>query len=196
MPSYPAYDPNGNNTDNDEVLINDMGDIMEDSVNDKLHGGHHKVFTRFGQQHTHNEELCVGSCGVILGHATFYGAEGPNSVQVSDSSLTSQSSIETFPFHIFWKGLFPTEVSLPAICWYDNNCKVAAMLAADGETYFDHVALPIDMFHFKSKHRQTDAFCGWCCNLAHWIELTDEHMGQWIFNSSAAEQVNLSFGGF
>lgn len=38
---------------------------------------------RFGRRRTHNEELCVASCGVILGRATFYGSEAPNGVRVS-----------------------------------------------------------------------------------------------------------------
>ena len=80
--------------------------------------------------------------------------------------------------------------------WYDNNCRVAAMLAADGNTYFKNVTLPVDMFHFKSKHKQTDDFCGRFCNPAHWVKLIDDQTDQWIFNSSAAEQVNLWFGGF
>jgi hypothetical protein len=37
---------------------------------------------QFGRKRTHNEELCVASCGVILGRATFYGSEAPNGVRV------------------------------------------------------------------------------------------------------------------
>lgn len=37
----------------------------------------------FGRKQTHNEELCVASCGVILGRATFYDSEAPNGVRVS-----------------------------------------------------------------------------------------------------------------
>jgi hypothetical protein len=36
----------------------------------------------FGRRRTHNEELCVASCGVILGRATCYGSEAPNGVRV------------------------------------------------------------------------------------------------------------------
>ena len=68
----------------DEVLVSAEGAMVED-CGDKDGGGHRKVFARFGRRRTHNEELCVASCGVILGHATFYGAEGPNSVRVSGS---------------------------------------------------------------------------------------------------------------
>jgi CxC6 like cysteine cluster associated with KDZ transposases len=49
--------------------------------------GNRKVRARFGRKRTHNEELCVLSCGVIIGRATFYGSEGPNSVRVSPLSI-------------------------------------------------------------------------------------------------------------
>ncbi|PVF92368.1 hypothetical protein CPB86DRAFT_186509 [Serendipita vermifera] len=36
-----------------------------------------KVKAFFGRRRTHNEELAVMSCGVIIGRATFYGSEAP-----------------------------------------------------------------------------------------------------------------------
>jgi CxC6 like cysteine cluster associated with KDZ transposases len=45
--------------------------------------GNRRLKARFGRRRTHNEELCVTSCGVILGRATFYGSEAPNGVRVS-----------------------------------------------------------------------------------------------------------------
>jgi hypothetical protein len=36
----------------------------------------------FGRRRTHNEELAVMSCGVIIGRATFYGSEAANGVLV------------------------------------------------------------------------------------------------------------------
>jgi hypothetical protein len=80
--------------------------------------------------------------------------------------------------------------------WHDNNCSLAAMLAGSGNTYFDQVALLVDVFHFKSKHKVTNVFYGQFCNPAWWPELMDEKTGKWVFNSSVAEQVNLWFGGF
>ncbi|KAF8576463.1 hypothetical protein K439DRAFT_1664598 [Ramaria rubella] len=125
-----------------------------------------------------HRRLCVASCGVILGRATFYGAEGLHSVRV------------------FWKLVFPNRRCLPSIMWFDNNCGMAAMLQASGDTYFDEVALPVDVFHFKSKHKQSDGYCGWNCNPAHWPELMDKTTGKWLFNSSAAKQANHWLGGF
>jgi hypothetical protein len=55
--------------------------------------------------------------------------------------------------------------------------------------------MPVDVFHFKSKHKETDDFCWKHCNPAQWTELADAN-GKWVFNSSAAEQVNAWIGGY
>lgn len=74
-----------------------------------------------------------------------------------------------------------------------------AMLKNDTDerlkTYFRDVALPVDVFHFKSKHKESDVECGQNCNPYLWPELRTED-GRWRFNSSAAEQANLWYGGF
>lgn len=58
-------------------------EVDEQGVCDgKKKSGNKKVTARFGWRWTHNEELCVTSCGVILGRATFYGSEAPNGVRV------------------------------------------------------------------------------------------------------------------
>ena len=54
-----------------------------DTCNGKPETGNRNTKARFGRRWTHNEELCVASCGVILGRATFYGSEAPNGVWVS-----------------------------------------------------------------------------------------------------------------
>jgi hypothetical protein len=170
---------------------------MEDCGDDNPEGGHRKVSTQFECRQMHNEQLCIVSCGIILGRATFYGAEGPSSIHVHHSRrFILLALLLTHLFQLFWKHLFPTKASLPVACWYDNNFKMATMLAVDGDTYFKCIVPPVDIFHFKAKHKQLDDFCRFFCNPAHWIELIDEETGQWIFNLSAAEQVNLWFGGF
>lgn len=64
--------------ENDEDVL-----IDEDGIcSDKPEGGNRKSKARFGRRWTHNEELCVGSCGVILGRSTFVGSEAPNGVRV------------------------------------------------------------------------------------------------------------------
>lgn len=77
----------------------------------------------------------------------------------------------------------------------DNNCKISQMLAAQGDDYFKNCALPVDVFHFKCKHKASDVWCAQHCNPALWPELMTSE-GCWRFNSSAAEQMNAWFGGF
>ncbi|KDR68401.1 hypothetical protein GALMADRAFT_231368 [Galerina marginata CBS 339.88] len=179
----------GSGADEDEDIVLDANgdELLPDLVDDadtcdgKPEAGNRTIKARFGRRRTHNEQLCVGSCGVILGRATFFGSEAPNGVRT------------------FWMRLFPTQQSLPFVLWHDNNCRVVAMLKNDDDpylrTYFDNCALPVDVFHFKSKHKESDEACGANCNPYIWPELRTPE-GGWRFNSSAAEQTNAWFGGF
>jgi hypothetical protein len=49
---------------------------------DKAPSGNRKLMTQFGRRRTHNEQLCVCPCGVIIGRETFYGSEGVRNVVV------------------------------------------------------------------------------------------------------------------
>lgn len=94
--------------------------------------------------------------------------------------------------------LFPTPKSLPGVIWHDNNCQIRAMLENDPEdlrNYFKDCALPVDVFHFKCKHKETDVNCARYCNPYLWRELRIDDT-TWRFNSSAAEQTNAWFGGY
>jgi hypothetical protein len=42
-----------------------------------------KLKARFGRKRTHNDELCVYTCGIIAGRTAMYGSEAPNGVRVS-----------------------------------------------------------------------------------------------------------------
>lgn len=55
--------------------------------------------------------------------------------------------------------------------------------------------MPVDAFHFKSKHKVADEFCQKHRNPAKWTQLYDEE-GNWKLNSSAAEQTNVWMGGY
>ncbi|KAJ7190873.1 hypothetical protein GGX14DRAFT_579467 [Mycena pura] len=167
----------GAGADADEDVVIDADGICDG----KPETGNRTFRARFGRRRTHNEELCVASCGVILGRATFYGSEAPNGVRS------------------FWMKLFPTKRALPQVLWHDNNCRIVAMLRNDPDPelahYFDSCALPVDIFHFKCKHKDRDEDCGRNCNAYIWPELRTAD-GQWRFNSSAAEQANAWLGGF
>ncbi|KAJ6561919.1 hypothetical protein B0H19DRAFT_1143016 [Mycena capillaripes] len=128
---------------------------------------------------SHNEQLFVRCCGVIISRATFYGSEG----------LTGVSA--------FLKATFPPKYpgAMPSYIFYDNNCSFKKHLLASGDHYFDRVGLPVDVWHFKCKHKEQDVFCQVHCNPARFRELIGEK-NTWIFNSSAAEQSNAWFGKF
>jgi hypothetical protein len=63
----------------DEVVEVDDDGVCEG----KATQGSTKLRARFGRRRTHNEQLCVTTCGVIVGRATFFGSEGPYGVLVS-----------------------------------------------------------------------------------------------------------------
>ncbi|ETW86544.1 hypothetical protein HETIRDRAFT_121213 [Heterobasidion irregulare TC 32-1] len=117
---------------------------------EKSEMGNVKLRARFGCSRTHSEQLCVATCGVVLGRATFYGSEAVNGVCQHITRLQDQ--------------------------------------------HFRTCALPVDVFHIKSKHKESDNFCGQHCNLVLFQELMVD--GKWRFNSSAAKMTNTWFGGF
>ena len=63
-----------------EVIVNVNG-----ICNGNPEAGNKTIRARFDHRRTHNEQLCVASCGIILGRATFYGSEAPNGVHVSET---------------------------------------------------------------------------------------------------------------
>jgi len=54
--------------------------------------------------------------------------------------------------------------------------------------------MPVDVFHFKCKHKETDHHCAKHCNPASFPELMDGD--KWRFNSSICEQCNVWLGGY
>jgi hypothetical protein len=93
IPEIPANDTAPAPVFADEEVMIDSAGICDG----KSEQGNKSLRARFGRKRTHNEELCVASCGVILGRATFYGSEAPNGVRVSITC----SSIEFFsPYNL------------------------------------------------------------------------------------------------
>ena len=155
--------------------------------------GNTKPRARFGRRRTHNEQLVVATCGVILGRATMFGSEGIDGVRVSLGSVCL-AIILIYSWQLFLRALFPTEASVPPVLFYDSACILKRHLNNIGDTYFDNCAMPVDPFHAKTKHKETDMFCGQYCNAARFPDLVKN--GKWRFNSSAAEMTNAWFGGF
>ena len=73
----------GDDTGLDEEVILNKNSICDG----KPEEGNQTLRARFGRKRTHNEELCITSCGIILGQATFYGSEAPNGVVVCQFPL-------------------------------------------------------------------------------------------------------------
>ncbi|KAJ7356534.1 hypothetical protein DFH08DRAFT_688560, partial [Mycena albidolilacea] len=69
-------------------------------------------------------------------------------------------------------------------------------LMASSDPYFDKVGLPVDIWHFKCKHKEGNIFCQVHCNPVRFKELIGMDGETWIFNSSAVEQSNSWFGKF
>ncbi|KZT62164.1 hypothetical protein CALCODRAFT_418449, partial [Calocera cornea HHB12733] len=132
---------------------------------------------RFGRNRTHNEQLIVRPCGVIVGRGTFYGAEALGSV------------ID------FVMSIFPTLASMPDVLFFDNNCNLRRHLenrAEEVRQHFAHTLLVVDVFHWDRKHKLgRDNYCTTYCNPAAYTELLDQtKRNKWLFNSSACEQAN------
>ncbi|KAJ3902565.1 hypothetical protein F5879DRAFT_923726 [Lentinula edodes] len=66
---------------------------------------------------------------------------------------------------------------------------------AQQDLFFRGTMLPVDVFNFKSKHKESNEFCQKHCNPLQWTELVGDN-GEWVFNSSAAEQGNVWIGGY
>lgn len=90
----------------------------------------------------------------------------------------------------------PIPGSLPSYVIYDNSCTLYRHCEASGSTLHHQVGLPVDVFHWKCKHKQTNDACAIHCNPYNYAELRTEDNRGWFFNSSIAEQTNVWFGGY
>ncbi|KAK7683616.1 hypothetical protein QCA50_013454 [Cerrena zonata] len=135
-----------------------------------------KLKASFGRHRTHNEQIIARPCGIILSRATFYGSEAISSV------------LE------FAKATFPTPASTPEYFIFDSNCLLEKHRQTIKDKHFANTAFPVDVFHFKSKHKITDIFCQEHCNPAAFPEMIQK--GKWQFNTSICEQINVWLGGY
>ncbi|KAF7342835.1 hypothetical protein MSAN_01999500 [Mycena sanguinolenta] len=142
--------------------------------------GNRKYKALFGGLRTHNEQILVRPCGVIVSRATFYNAEA-----VSNVLLHLQKTFSV-----------PRAVK-PEHFVYDTNCDARQQVLAhpDEWAWFLDVGMSVDVFHFLNKHSVTHTFCQEHCNPAMFPELMDED-GGWFFNTSVAEQTNVWLGGY
>ncbi|KAJ6449704.1 hypothetical protein C8R47DRAFT_999114 [Mycena vitilis] len=166
-----------------QVPASDIGYLDEGppEVEDTPAAKQVKIRGRLSRRWTHNEQLMVRCCGVILSRATFFGSEAITSVK--------DFIHVTFPLH------YPG--SLPSFIFFDNDCLLLRHLMASSEprdARLVAVGFPVDVFHASRKHKDSDEFCVMNCSPVTFAQLMDGDT--WIFNSSAAEQVNRWFGRF
>jgi hypothetical protein len=79
----------GSGDTDDAVLLDANGELCDG----KPDMGNQKLHAQFGRKRSHNEELCVASCGILYGHQRFFGSEAPNGVQVSSKLLYDVFSV-------------------------------------------------------------------------------------------------------
>ena len=133
--------PNNAIADDDDAADQD---VAEEDIEVHAPANHNttatcqKLCAQFGHHRMHNKQIIVAPCGIILARETFYGAEGVASV-VEMIKRTFRGDIR--PDHIF----------------FDNNCSLAKHVGND--PFFRDIGLTVDVFHFKSKHSETDVFC-------------------------------------
>ncbi|KAJ7587970.1 hypothetical protein C8J56DRAFT_940606 [Mycena floridula] len=132
----------------------------------------------WSRKFTHNEQLFVLSCGIIVARATMFQAEGVASVKD------------------FLKAVFPQQYpgALPQLMFFDKACQLLKHLHAQDDHYFDKCGLHVDVFHASSKHHERDHFCNIHCNPALFAEMRLDP-DKWSFNTSVCEKENNWFGG-
>ncbi|KAF8585112.1 hypothetical protein K439DRAFT_1616199 [Ramaria rubella] len=133
--------------------------------------GNHKLHAQFRQWRTHNEQLIIRPCGVIVSRTTFFGSEAISSVRE------------------FVLATFPTLESMPKAFFYDMNCGLLKHCRSIRCHWFDRTAVMVDVFHFTWKHKVSDSFCQENCNPVMFPELYVN--SKWVFKSSVAEQTNV-----
>ncbi|KAF7297871.1 hypothetical protein HMN09_01007900 [Mycena chlorophos] len=144
--------------------------------------GNRTLRALFGRRKSHNEQIFLRSCAVIVAHRTFYGSE--TVPQMADMLHKT----------------FRHEDTMPEIVIYDNNCTLYKHLASIKDPLIDknglNVGFPVDVFHWECKHKKEGIECSVHCNPRLFPELLGENGKAWFFNSSVAEQTNVWLGGF
>ncbi|KAF4621827.1 hypothetical protein D9613_012149 [Agrocybe pediades] len=138
--------------------------------------GNRQFKSSFSRKRTHNEQFIMRPCGIILSRATLFGSESVSAV------------------YDFAKATFPTAESTPELFIYDNSCNLDAHIKAQGYQHFQHTVFLVDVFHFRSKHRETDRHFQENCNPAMYPEIFEGD--KWKINTSICEQTNRWLGGY
>lgn len=71
----------------EDIHDSDSGDDEALECDGKHEGGNRRLRAYFGRRRTHNEQLIMRPCGVILSRATFFGSEAISAVHVREQVL-------------------------------------------------------------------------------------------------------------
>lgn len=159
-----------------------LEDVQHADESDRAHeqgreGGNVKTCkVCLSRSRTHNDQLIVSTCGIILARETFFHSESVSAVR--------DFLLRTFPR------------KMPEVCFYDNACNLVSHIYHGGKDYsaFLKTVFPVDPFHFRG-HKESDEFCQYYTDPKLFPQLQEED-GSWFFNASAGEIANLWYGGF
>ncbi|KAJ7601708.1 hypothetical protein DFH06DRAFT_1276631 [Mycena polygramma] len=146
----------------------------------KSPAGNRKYKALLGRSRTHNLQSACRPCGVVVAQAPFYNAEAVSNVLYFIEKVFSVPRAHK-PEHLI----------------YDTNCDAKQQVLAHPEhwSWFQDVAMTVDVFHFLHKHEEGHTFCQEHCNPAAYPELLGPD-NKWFFNTSVAEQINVWLGGY
>lgn len=85
---------------------------------------------------------------------------------------------------------------MPEIVIYDLGCQAYQHLVKSKNPLYTRVGFPVDVFHWKCKHKKTSDACAVECNPTLFADLLGPDGKSWFFNSSVAEQTNVWLGGY
>ena len=128
---------------------------------------HPKIHARFTHSHTHNEQVVIAPYGIILGRDMMFGAKDIASIAVHWYGISTELVLTIL--QEFLKCVFRVNLFKPNHIIFNNNCSLAQHVK--GDPFFRNIGLSVDVFHFKSKHKETHTFCQEHCNLAAFPEL-------------------------
>ncbi|KAH9823869.1 hypothetical protein DFH28DRAFT_1161758 [Melampsora americana] len=177
LPSDPTV-----HLDSNTAQFNDLESVQQSDESNRAHesardGGESQACGKYvlTRSRTHNDQLIVTCCGIILARKTFYNAESVSAVK--------DFLEETFP------------QAMPEVVFYDNACRLTEHVytGQSDSSKFMGTVIPVDPFHHRS-HAESDEFCKLFTDPKLFPDIQEN--GRWIFNASAAELTNIWYGGF
>jgi hypothetical protein len=131
-----AHVSHPNDSSAEDVALKELIDDVDDEQGEASAAGEpkpKKIRAQFGCKRTHNEQIIVAPCGMIIAQETFYGAEAVSSVVEMVKHVYCMDG--TMPNHIF----------------FDNNCSLAKIVKDDPVLRQLSLILSLSSFVVSSK---------------------------------------------